>query len=45
MLIVGCLLSPAGVPDGGEMPVMRANAAVTFICEHAGQAKEEGLMT
>jgi hypothetical protein len=31
MLIVGCLLSPAGVPDGDEMPAMRANAAVTFI--------------
>lgn len=33
MLIVGCLLSPAGVPEGEEMPIMRANAAVTFICE------------
>ena len=31
MLIVGCLLSPAGVPEGQEMNQMRANAAVTFI--------------
>lgn len=33
MLIVGCLLSPAGVPEGQEMTQMRANAAVTFIRE------------
>ena len=37
MLIVGCLLSPAGVPEGEEMPIMRANAAVTFICEYSSK--------
>lgn len=45
MLIVGCLLSPAGIPDSGEMPAMRANAAVSFIREFVTRSQHTDLIT
>lgn len=45
MLIVGCLLSPAGIPDGEEMPAMRANAAVSFIRELVTRPQHTELIT